>query len=77
MRKLLVLASFNNTPFDEYVLQTEPGRLPDGWWREVFNSDAAIYGGDNVGNQGAELLVRGGRMTARIPARGVLVFQQL
>ena len=24
-----------------------------GRWREVFNSDAAIYGGTNVGNSGA------------------------
>ena len=27
--------------------------IPDAGWKEIFNSDAAIYGGQNVGNSGA------------------------
>ena len=37
-----------------------PGR---GFYREIFNSDAAIYGGSNIGNQG-------GRYSEPVPAHG-------
>ena len=71
--ELLVVASLNNRVFDEYFIQCEPWRLPDGNWRELFNSDAAIYGGDNVGNFGADLPVTNGRIQIRIPASGFVV----
>jgi hypothetical protein len=58
------------------VIPTDPARLPDGMWREVFNSDAAIYGGSNFGNFGADISVLGGRFRAHAPASGVLVFQK-
>jgi 1,4-alpha-glucan branching enzyme len=76
--RLLVVASLRNQPFlDGYVVQTDPSRLPDGAWREVFNSDAGIYGGSNLGNFGADVPVAGGRFQARIPASGFVVFQKL
>jgi 1,4-alpha-glucan branching enzyme len=75
--RLLVVASLRNQPFaDGYVIQTDPARLPDGLWREIFNSDAAIYGGSNLGNFGADISVSAGRFQARVPANGVLVFQK-
>jgi 1,4-alpha-glucan branching enzyme len=76
--RLLVVASLRDQPFlDGYVIQTDPSRLLDGLWREVFNSDAAIYGGRNVGNFGADVPAAAGRFQARIPACGVIVFQKL
>jgi 1,4-alpha-glucan branching enzyme len=76
-QNLLVVASLRNQPFlDGYIIQTDPARLPDGWWREVFNSDAAIYGGGNIGNFGADVPASGGRIQVRVPANGVLVFQK-
>jgi 1,4-alpha-glucan branching enzyme len=76
--QLFVVASLRNEPFlDGYIIQTDPSRLPDGSWREVFNSDAAIYGGSNVGNFGADLPASGGRFEARLPAAGFVVFQRL
>jgi 1,4-alpha-glucan branching enzyme len=74
--ELLVVASLNNRVFDTYVIQTDAGRLPDGQWRELFNSDAAIYGGNNVGNLGADLPAGGGRLQLRIPANAVLILQK-
>jgi len=75
--ELLIVASLNNNPFlDGYVVQTEPSRLPDGNWREVFNSDASLYGGNNVGNFGAEVPVTNGRIQVRLPANGFVVFQK-
>jgi hypothetical protein len=61
--------------FDAYVIQTDAGRLPDGQWRELFNSDAAMCGGANVGNLGADLPAGGGRIQLRIPANAVLILQ--
>jgi 1,4-alpha-glucan branching enzyme len=76
--KLLVIASLRNQPFlDGYVIQTDPGRLPDGPWREIFNSDAAEYGGGDIGNFGADVPAAGGRFQARVPANGLLVFQKV
>jgi 1,4-alpha-glucan branching enzyme len=76
--RLLVVASLCNQPFlDGYIIQTDSSRLPDGLWREVFNSDAAIYGGNNIGNFGADVPAAGGRFQIRIPANGLLVFQKI
>jgi 1,4-alpha-glucan branching enzyme len=76
--QLFVVASLRNEPFlDGYIVQTDPSRLPDGSWREVFNSDATIYGGSNIGNFGADLPSAGGRFQARVPAAGLVVFQRL
>jgi len=76
-QQLLVSASLNDAPFQNgYVIQTDPSRLPTGGWREVFNSDASIYGGNNVGNAGATLQVNGGEINAVIPANGFVVFEK-
>jgi 1,4-alpha-glucan branching enzyme len=77
-QNLLVLASLNDAAFGSgYVIATDPGRLPAGGWREVFNSDAAIYGGANVGNGGATLAVSSGQINAVIPAHGFVVFEKV
>jgi 1,4-alpha-glucan branching enzyme len=77
-QNLLVLASLNDTPFSGgYVIATDPTRLPAGGWQEVFNSDAAIYGGANVGNNGAVLPVNEGQISAIIPAHGFVVFEKV
>lgn len=76
--RLLVLASLNDSAFrDGYVVQTDPARLLAGGWKEIFNSDADIYGGGNVGNFGAIVPVEGGRMNAVVPAHGFVVFQRV
>ena len=78
VQQLLVLANLNDAPFDHgYVIWTDPSRLPAGGWREIFNSDAAIYGGDNIGNGGRTLAVNGGVINAVIPARGFVVFEKV
>jgi 1,4-alpha-glucan branching enzyme len=77
-QQLLILASLNDAPFEQgYVIATDSWRLPAGGWREVFNSDAAIYGGDNVGNSGATVQVNNGQINAAIPARGFVVFEKV
>ena len=75
--ELLVVASLNNHPFpDGYVLQSEPYRLPEGAWQEIFNSDSSTYGGNNVGNYGTAVWCENGRVQLRIPANGFVVFQR-
>jgi 1,4-alpha-glucan branching enzyme len=74
--ELLVVTSFNNRMFDHYVIQTEAWRLPDGQWRELFNSDAAIYGGYEVGNFGSDLPVGNGRIELRIPANAFVSLEK-
>jgi 1,4-alpha-glucan branching enzyme len=76
--QLLIVASLRNEPFlDGYVIQTDLSRLPDGLWREVFNSDASLYGGHDIGNFGADVPATGGRIQVRIPQNGFLVFQKI
>jgi 1,4-alpha-glucan branching enzyme len=75
LEEVLVFASLNNTAFNNgYIVQADQLSIPNALWKEIFNSDAAIYGGDNVGNGGASILASGGRLAARIPANGLLVF---
>ncbi len=75
---LLVMASLNDAPFPNgYVIGTDPSRLPSGGWQEVFNSDAAVYGGANLGNGGGVLQVSNGQINAVIPARGFVVFKKV
>ena len=77
-QELLLLASFHDTPFDHgYFISTDPWRLPAGGWQEVFNSDAAIYGGGNIGNGGATLALPGGEINAVIPAHGFVIFEKV
>jgi len=74
--RLLIVASLRNEPFfDGYVFQTDTGRLPNGSWRELFNSDAALYGGRDIGNFGADISSSNGQIQIRIPANAVLAFQ--
>jgi 1,4-alpha-glucan branching enzyme len=74
--QLLVIASLNNSAFPEYVVQTDAWRLPDGAWREIFNSDAALYGGSNTGNAGAGLPATNGCIQIVLPANGFVVFEK-
>jgi len=72
----VVFASFNNSAFADGYRVNE-AEIPDGAWREVFNSDAAVYGGNNVGNGGMVRQSRYGSMDAVIPANGFVVFERL
>jgi 1,4-alpha-glucan branching enzyme len=45
-----VLAVFNFTPIPRYNYRVGVPR--GGYWREILNSDASLYGGSGLGNQG-------------------------
>jgi hypothetical protein len=69
---LLVPASLNDTPFDHgYVIGTDAARLTAGGWQQVFNSDAALYGGGNVGNGGATPQANSGQIKRGDPGARV------
>ena len=71
----LVLASLQDEPYAEgYGLRGT--RLPGGSWAEIFNSDAAHYGGADIGNAGATLETQAGDMRVVLPANGVIVFRK-
>jgi 1,4-alpha-glucan branching enzyme len=55
----VLLANFTPVPRDKYRIGVPEG----GWYRELLNSDADIYGGSNVGNGG-------GILTEPIPSHG-------
>ncbi|MET0404840.1 MAG: alpha-amylase family glycosyl hydrolase [Cystobacter sp.] len=65
----LVVGSMNRQNQGGYALP-----LPPGNWKEVLNSDAAIYGGGNFGNGGST--VKGGDARVNIPAAGYVVFKK-
>ena len=55
-----------------------PVPLPPGRWKEVFNSDAQAYGGENFGNGGTEFDSRSGTSTGlNLPAGGTIVLKKL
>jgi 1,4-alpha-glucan branching enzyme len=55
----------------------------EGWWEEIINTDAATYGGSNVGNYGgqhAESVAWQGKshsLVLRLPPLGLVAFKRL
>jgi 1,4-alpha-glucan branching enzyme len=72
---LLVVASLANTAF-EHGYALSDAALPEGQWREVLNSDAAVYGGNNLGNPGV-LRAANGTLNVRIPRCGLVVLEHI
>lgn len=72
--EVIIAASLNNAPFaDGYAVEKDTLAIPDGDWKEIFNSDAAIYGGHNMGNEGGIIHSSHGCINAKIPANGFVV----
>jgi 1,4-alpha-glucan branching enzyme len=74
--KLFVIGSLNNNPFNSGYWINNP-RLNGGFWREVFNSDSQLYGGENIGNYGSTLQPIEGAINVIIPANGFVVLQAM
>jgi 1,4-alpha-glucan branching enzyme len=73
--EVIIFASLNNSSFPNgYVIDKDLLAIPNAGWKEVFNSDAAIYGGQNMGNGGAIIPSNQGRLNVVIPASGFVVF---
>lgn len=71
--ELLVVASFSNTPFSSYTVQSD--RIPAATWREVLNSDSGDYGGWDRLNSGT-ISSPAGSVSLCIPANGVVVLER-
>lgn len=67
--QFVVVSNFSDRQKDGYSVG-----LPEGQWKEVFNSDALAYGGHNVGNGGAT--VKGGQGIT-LAAGGTVVFKKV
>jgi len=68
----LVVATLNDFGWpDGYQVPTP---IEKGSWREVFSSDAPIYGGAGVSNEG-DLEPVDGKLTLKLPARGFSVLR--
>ena len=57
--ELLVIGSLNNAAFGAGYRRMRDLPLADGEWREIFNSDAPIYGGTGLTNP-APVVMQGG-----------------
>jgi 1,4-alpha-glucan branching enzyme len=76
--QVIIIASFNNTAFTSgYVIEKDLLAIPNASWKEIFNSDAAIYGGQNIGNGGSVIPSSQGRLNVVVPAAGFVVFARL
>jgi len=47
--------------------------IPNVSWKEVFKSDADVYGGQNMGNGGATIRSNQGHLNVVIPDNGFVV----
>ena len=71
----VVAGSLNNAAFGHgYWLHGDP--LGEATWTEVFNSDAARYGGANVGNAGRTIQAQNGAIDVVLPACGIVVLRR-
>jgi 1,4-alpha-glucan branching enzyme len=73
--EVIVVASLNNSAFaDGYVIDKDLVAIPDAGWKEIFNSDSAVYGGQNIGNGGVVIPSNHGRLNVVVPASAFVVF---
>ena len=71
---ILVIGSLSNWAFRSgYRFQDT--RIADGQWREIFNSDAAVYGGSDLRNTGT-IASTGGVIIVNVPANCLIVLQR-
>ncbi|HBH60475.1 MAG TPA: 1,4-alpha-glucan branching enzyme, partial [Nitrospiraceae bacterium] len=74
---MLVVCNLTPVPRYNYMVGVPRG----GWWREVLNSDAEIYGGSGCGNAGGAEAApvaaqgRGHSLSLTLPPLGVLFFK--
>jgi 1,4-alpha-glucan branching enzyme len=72
----LVVATLADQPYvNGYTIRCES--IESGGWREVFNSDSSLYGGDNLGNNGDTLACNHGLITVVIPASGFVLLSKI
>jgi 1,4-alpha-glucan branching enzyme len=73
--EVLVAGNLGNVAFASgYWIHSD--RIGDAGWTEMFNSDAAAYGGSNVGNAGATLIGSNGALNVILPAAGLVVLRR-
>jgi 1,4-alpha-glucan branching enzyme len=74
---IAVVCNFTPVPRTNYRIGTPRG----GWWQEILNSDASIYGGGNWGNGGGVEAVpvplhgRSHSLTITVPALAIVFFK--
>ncbi len=73
--EFMVIASLNNRAFENGYVINSP-LIQDSEWDEVFNSDSANYGGNNVGNGGSSIHSSNGNINVTIPHCGFVVLRK-
>jgi len=72
--EVIIIASFNEASFTNgYIIKKDLLAIPNAGWKEIFNSDASIYGGQNVGNFSAIIPSNQGQLNVVIPSNGFVV----
>ena len=79
--QMLVIVNMTPVPRHGYGVAL-PADATDAAWHEVFNSDAAVYGGSNLGNPGAHRCCnnddgsRSSTLTLTLPPLATIVFRK-
>ena len=71
----MVVATLSDTGYPDGYTVSVPNDAR-GDWREVFSSDATIYGGAGLSNEG-EISAANGELTVKVPARGFVVLRHM
>jgi 1,4-alpha-glucan branching enzyme len=74
--EFLIVGSLNNHAFDAPTYTFRADAIPDGCWREIFNSDAEAYGGRNKTNAGRAVHSAAGTFECVVPANAVVAFRR-
>jgi 1,4-alpha-glucan branching enzyme len=69
----LIVSTLNDNGFPDGYCVDVPADA-GGRWRQIFSSDAKVYGGNGVSNDN-ELVAESGKMQVRLPARGFVVLR--
>ena len=72
----LIIASFNDLPFNNptYILNSD--KIDKGSWQETFNSDDITFGGEGIGNADTTIFSQAGTIEIVVPANGLLALKR-
>jgi len=68
---IAILSNMTPVPREGYRMRLSQG----GPWREIINSDAAVYGGSNIGNGGLIMADDGGHASVTLPPLSTLMLE--
>ncbi len=73
----LIIATLSNIHYNQPSYEIVSEKIYQAEWLEIFNSNAEVFGGDNVGNFSSQIYSQNRSLNCIIPGNSITVLQKL